>query len=204
MRHAQRMAVVNVYHAVPSDRAHNPLDAAKLRHRAIMVDNFPGVHVLTTEDRILHSATRLFHDGKLRHGLRDLTDLDLQLREATETSDFWPRLTARAIELQLGRSLFYALRYLRYFLDTPIPDSAFIALHAAAPNRVALALMDRIFTRVLAPAHASCADVLTPAARLAAFVRAHWLRMPAHLLISHLFHKTFIGSAADNDVPKPA
>lgn len=210
MRHAQCMAVVNVYHAVPSDRAHDPLDAAKLRHRAIAVDDFPGVHVLTTEDRILHSATHLFHDGELSHGLRDLTDLDLLLRNAiaernnTAESDFWPRLTARANELQLGRSLFYALRYLRYFLDTPIPDSVFNALHAAAPSRVALALMDRIFSRVLAPVHASCADVFTPAARLAAFVRAHWLRMPAYLLIPHLFHQAFIRTEQNNDVPKPA
>jgi hypothetical protein len=45
---------------------------------------------------------------------------------------------------------------------------------------------------VLAPDHASCADAFTPAARLAAFVRAHWLRMPPHLLIPHLFHKAFI------------
>jgi hypothetical protein len=80
MRHAQSMAVLNVYHAVPSDRAHDPLDAAKLRHRAIAVDSFPGVHVLTTEDRILHSATHLFHDSELSHGLRDLTDLDLLVR----------------------------------------------------------------------------------------------------------------------------
>jgi hypothetical protein len=73
-----------------------------------------------------------------------------------------------------------------------VPDSVLTALDAHAPGRVTRALMDRIFTRVLAPDHASCADAYTPAARLAAFVRAHWLRMPAHLLIPHLFHKAFI------------
>ena len=92
--------------------------------------------------------------------------------------DFWPRLIARADELQLSRSLFYALRYLRYFLDTPVPDSVTATLDTAAPNRTTLTLMDSIFTRVLAPEHASCADAFTPTARLAAFVRAHWLRMP--------------------------
>ncbi|MDO9386562.1 MAG: hypothetical protein Q7T65_07645 [Thiobacillus sp.] len=45
---------------------------------------------------------------------------------------------------------------------------------------------------MLAPDHASCADAFTPAARLATFVRAHWLRMPAHL-VPHLFHKAFVG-----------
>ena len=106
--------------------------------------------------------------------------------------------------MQLSRPLLYALRYLRYFLDTSIPDSAIAALDAAAPNRAMLALMDSIFTRALAPAHASCADVFTPAARLAAFIRAHWLRMPAHLLIPHLLHKAFISPYLDNKTPKPA
>ncbi|MDO9220196.1 MAG: nucleotidyltransferase family protein, partial [Thiobacillus sp.] len=179
-------------------------DSNKLRSRAVAVDGVPGVYVLAAEDRILHSATHVFHDGELPHGLRDLTDLDLLLRDAATAPDFWSRLTTRADELQLGRSLFYALRYLRYFLDTPIPDSAFTALHGAAPSRLTLALMDSIFTRVLAPAHASCADAFTPAARLAAFVRAHWLRMPPHLLIPHLFHKAFIRPEQNNDVPKPA
>lgn len=192
LQHIQRDTVIDVHHAILPDTARYHPDSSKLRSRAVAVDGLPGIHVLAAEDRILHSATHLFHDGELPHGLRDLTDLDLLLRGAGVDRDFWLRLTARADELQLGRSLFYALRYLRHFLDTPVPDSVMSALEAAAPNRVTLALMDRIFTRVLAPDHASCADAFTPAARLAAFVRAHWLRMPPHLLIPHLFHKAFI------------
>jgi len=202
MQHVQRDTVIDVHHAILPDTARYHPDSAKLRSRAIAVDGQPGIQVLAPEDRILHSATHLFHDGELPHGLRDLTDLDLLLRDAAADPDFWPRLIARADELQLSRSLFYALRYLRHFLDTPIPGSVTAALDAVAPNRVTLALMDRIFTRVLAPAHASCEDAFTPAARLAAFVRAHWLRMPVHLLIPHLLHKAFI-SPYQRD-PKPA
>jgi hypothetical protein len=210
MQHVKRATVIDVHHAILPDTARYHPDSAKLRSRAVAVEGLPGVYVLAAEDRILHSATHLFHDGELPHGLRDLTDLDLLLRDATAERnntaepDFWLRLTARADELQLGRSLFYALRYVRHFLDTPIPDSVFAALHAVTPNRITLALMDSIFTRVLAPAHASCADAYTPAARLAAFVRAHWLRMPAYLLIPHLFHKAFIHPTLDNDAPKAA
>ena len=108
----------------------------------------------------------------------------------------------RVDELQLSRSLFYALRYLRHFLDTPVPESVMATLQDASPNRVTLALMDSIFIRALAPDHASCADAFTPAARLAAFVRAHWLRMPVYLLIPHLFHKAFI--SPHQREPKPA
>lgn len=192
LQHIQRATVIDMHHAILPDTARYHPDPAKLRSRAVAVAGLPGVYVLAAEDRILHSATHLFHDGELPHGLRDLTDLDLLLRDAAVDRDFWPRLVARADELQLGRSLFYALRYLRFFLDTPVPDSVTATLDTAAPNRTTLMLMDSIFTRALAPEHASCADAFTPTARLAAFVRAHWLRMPVHLLIPHLFHKAFI------------
>ncbi len=204
LQHIQRDTVIDVHHAILPETARYHPDSAKLRSRAVAVEGMPGVFVLAAEDRILHSATHLFHDGELPHGLRDLTDLDLLLRNAATDLDFWSRLAARADELQLGRSLFYALRYLHYFLDTPVPDNAMAALEAATPNCFTLALMDRIFTRVLAPTHDSCADAFTPAARLAAFVRAHWLRMPAHLLIPHLFHKAFFSVYLDNGKLKQA
>ncbi|MCL5060732.1 MAG: nucleotidyltransferase family protein, partial [Candidatus Thermoplasmatota archaeon] len=147
MQHVQRDTVIDVHHAILPDTARYHPDSAKLRNRAVAADGLPGVSVLAAEDRILHSATHLFHDGELPHGLRDLTDLDLLLRDAAAADrDFWPRLTARADELQLSRPLFYALRYLRHFLDTPVPDGAMAALETAAPNRATLALMDRIFT----------------------------------------------------------
>ena len=192
LQHVQRDTVIDLHHAILPETARYHPDSAKLCSHAVPVDSLPGVYVLAPEDRILHAATHLFHDGELPHGLRDLTDLDLLLRDAAGESGFWTRLSARATELQLGRSLYYALRYARHFLDTPVPDSLLAALDAHAPGRLTRALMDRIFSRVLAPDHASCADAYTPAARLAAFVRAHWLRMPAHLLIPHLFHKAFI------------
>ncbi len=202
MQHIQRATVIDVHHAILPDTARYHPDSAKLRSRAVAVVGLPGVYVLAAEDRILHSAAHLFHDGELPHGLRDLTDLDLLLRDAAADREFWPRLAARAGELQLSRPLFYALRYLRYFLDTPIPGSMIATLDGAAPNRATLALMDGIFRRALAPAHASCTDAFTPAARLAAFIRAHWLRMPPRLLIPHLLHKALVSPY--QRAPKPA
>lgn len=204
MQHVHRQTVIDVHHAILPDTARYHPDSNKLRSRAVPAEYLPGIWVLSPEDRILHSATHLFHDGELPHGLRDLTDLDLLLRDAAGTPDFWVRLLERAEELQLRRSLFYALRYTSHFLDTPIPDDVLTALRDDAPNRATLAFMDAIFSRALAPDHASCADVLTPAARLAAYVRAHWLRMPAHLLIPHLFHKAFVSPHLDSEAPKAA
>ncbi|MFN3544297.1 MAG: nucleotidyltransferase family protein [Thiobacillus sp.] len=202
MQHVARETVIDVHHAILPDTARVHPDSTRLRARAQPVEGLPGIHVLAPEDRILHAAAHLFHDGELPHGLRDLTDLDLLLRDAGADDAFWPRLTARANELELGRSLFYALRYLRHFLDTPVPETAVSALAPHAPGAATLALMDAVFSRVLAPDHASCADRLTPTARMAAYVRAHWLRMPPHLLLPHLFHKAFISPA--EHPPKPA
>lgn len=192
LQHIQRHTVIDVHHAILPDTARYHPDSAKLHSGIVAAAGLPGVYVLGPEDRILHSAAHLFHDGELPHGLRDLTDLDLLLRDGATQGDFWTRLVARADELELSRPLFHALRYLRHFLDTPVPASVDGALEHAAPARPTLALLDCVFTRALAPAHASCEDAYTPLARGGAFVRAHWLRMPAHLLIPHLFHKAFV------------
>ncbi|MGE5319554.1 MAG: nucleotidyltransferase family protein [Hyphomicrobiaceae bacterium] len=204
LQHLRRATVIDVHHAILPDTARYFPDPEKLLSHSVPVAGMPGVHVLSAEDRILHSATHLFHDGELPHGLRDLTDLDVLLRHESAAPHFWPRLVARAAELQLGRSLFYALRYAQHFLATPVPDDIWDGLRPVAPGPGLLQLMDSIFSRALAPAHASCSDTLSPLARQAAYIRAHWLRMPAHLLLPHLFHKAFISPYQDSGSPKPA
>ena len=202
LQHMRRATVIDVHHAILPDTARYHPDSAKLMSRAMAVPGFPGLAVLAPADRILHSATHLFHEGELPHGLRDLSDLDLLLRQAAEEPGFWPQLLSRAEDLQLRRSLFYALRYTRHFFATPVPEKVDAGLAAGAPPAATLKLMDGVFSRVLAPAHANCGDAFTPAARSAAYVRAHWLRMPPQLLLPHLFHKAFI-SPCQRD-PKPA
>jgi hypothetical protein len=189
MQHVKRATVIDVHHAILPDTARHHPDSAKLRNRAVPVPDAPNVFVLSPEDMLLHSATHLFHDGELPHGLRDLTDLDLLFQEFSGTPGFWNRLFDRAVELDLTRPLFHAQRYVQHFLDTPIPSDFVNSLKSAAPGHATQILLDAIFKRALAPIHPSCDDALSPLARKAAFVRAHWLRMPAHLLLPHLFHK---------------
>ena len=47
-------------------------------------------------------------------------------------------------------------------------------------------LMDALFLRTLQPERAGATDGLASLARGAVYVRAHWLRMPPHLLACHL------------------
>lgn len=190
MQHVRRQSLIDVHHAIlPRTAAAHP-DPAKLRAAATPVG---GAAVFAPEDMVLHSAVHLFYDGELDHGLRDLLDIHRLLLRFGAEPGFWERLPRRAAELELGRPLFYALRYAQELLLTPVPDAAVDAARAAgAPNPLLLALMDQLFRRALLPTHASCGDWFTGGARFLLYIRANWLRMPPLLLARHLFHKAFI------------
>ena len=190
MVHVRRDTAIDVHHTIlpPTARAHP--DPDKLRAQARPLGT--GSAVLAPADMLLHSATHLFYDGQFEHGLRDLFDVHRLLGSFGGEAGFWEGLPARAAELELGRPLFYALRYAERLLGTPVPAAVFAALAFARPAAPALALMDQLFLRALMPAHASCATPLTGLARTLLYIRGNWLRMPPLLLARHLFHKAFI------------
>jgi hypothetical protein len=192
MQHGKRMTVVDAHHAILPETAASKPDSAMLIAAATEVPGRPGVHTLQPVDMVIHSACHLFHEEELDKGLRDLTDLDALLRHFADQPDFWPRLAARARELHLDRSLFYALRYTRRLLHTPVPDTALRATATASPGPLLRPTMDALYGRALLPLHPSCRDWLSGAARRALFVRAHWLRMPPGLLVRHLAHKATV------------
>ncbi|TCS38582.1 putative nucleotidyltransferase-like protein [Paucimonas lemoignei] len=193
MRHIRRMTVIDVHHAIVPETASIHPDPALLRAAALPIEDEPGLLTLAPADMILHSAVHLFHDGELENGLRDLVDLQGLLQQFSMAPEFWPRLIERAIQLELARPLFYALRYLDHMLHAPIPNDAMECLaKAAAPNKTLLAMMDSFFLRALLPAHASCSDALSNFAREMLYIRANWLRMPPLMLARHLFHKAVI------------
>jgi hypothetical protein len=64
--------------------------------------------------------------------------------------------------------------------------------------------MDFCYQRALRPDHASCSDAWTPLARLALYVRSHWIRMPFLLLVYHLARKALVAEHDGNeDQAKP-
>ena len=191
MRHIIRQTVIDVHHAILPVTARLKPDSAKLRMAALPLEGKKGLFVFSPADMVLHSATHLFHDGELEHGLRDLIDLDTLLREFSQQASFWDRLVERAAELDLRRPLYYALRYTAHILDTPVPPQIVQAAEAGKPVAVIDRLMDALFVRALCPDHSSVADRFTPFARRILYVRSHWLRMPPLLLVYHLMIKAF-------------
>ncbi|HEX8613368.1 MAG TPA: nucleotidyltransferase family protein [Telluria sp.] len=204
MKHARRASVIDVHHAILPETARLRPDPAKLRAAAVTLPPAPGqpvgqppLQVLAPADMVLHSAVHLFYDGEFDHGLRDLLDLHRLLTRFGATPGFWDGLGARAAELELGRPLFYALRYCARLLHTAVPDAVQAAVRAAGPGAALLALMDALFLRALLPNHRSCADRFSAGARFLLYIRGNWLRMPPMLLTRHLFHKAFISPSKD-------
>lgn len=193
MTHLTRQTFLDVHHTILPETARLHPDPQKLIDAAAPLSGYPGLKVLAPVDMLLHSATHLFHEGEFDKGLRDLSDLDILLRHFSQHEpDFWQRLLQRAVELDLVRPLFYALRYTVRILHTPVPANVLANVSQHSPGKFALRLMDTLFPRAFRPHHASCEDWFTHPALKLLFVRSHWLKMPFPLLVWHLFHKTFI------------
>ncbi|NOX76760.1 MAG: nucleotidyltransferase family protein [Gammaproteobacteria bacterium] len=200
MRHVKRGTVLDVHHTILPETAKLHPDPEKLLSAARDVPGFPMLKVFAPADMVLHSATHLFHDGELENGLRDLVDLDSLLRHFGDKPRFWDDLNHRAAELDLTRPLYYALRFTRELLNTPVPEAAWRQAQQGRPPVLLASLMNALFRRALLPDHDSCNTWLTAPARWLLYVRSHHLRMPLHLLVPHLVRKALRGKV---DTEKP-
>jgi hypothetical protein len=201
MEHAQRGSVLDVHHAILPRTARVCPDVGHLLARAVHVT--PSWRVLAPSDMVLHCITHLLHNDDLSHAQRDLSDLDLMLRQFGQREEFWRELLDRAALLQLSRQLHYGLQQVRAMFETPVPTPLLEAAANAGPGALVGAVMARILRTSLSSSHPSLDSGAARAARLAMLVRAHWLRMPPFLLLRHLLTKgwrRFLTSAR----PKPA
>ncbi|MDD5579523.1 MAG: nucleotidyltransferase family protein [Methylobacter sp.] len=190
LRHLKRQTSIDVHHNILPRTADFCPDANKLLANIVKIPD-KNIWVLAPEDRVLHSATHLFHEGELKSGFRDLSDLDLLLKEFSAEENFWAKLQQRAEELNQQIPLYYALRYTCRILQTPVPEKVLKVSQEAMPNIIKQTLMDALFLRALMPDHESCNNNWTGLARWLLFVRSHWLKMPLHLMIPHLLRKGF-------------
>jgi hypothetical protein len=197
MQHARRGNSIDVHHAILPETAPVRPDPDKLRAAARPIAAEPGLATLAPADMVLHSAVHLFFDGEFDKGLRDLVDLHRLLGQFGAQPGFWDGLPARARALELGRPLFYALRYCRLLLGTAVPQEVLDAVAQDGPNPALRRLMDGLFERALRPLHVSCDTPASKVARFLLYVRGNWLRMPPLLLSRHLFHKAFVAPRAE-------
>jgi hypothetical protein len=191
MRHLERGTTLDVHHNIVPETCALCPDADLLLKAAINVPD-SGYWVLAPEDMVLHSASHLFWGGEFENGLRDLSDIDLLLREFSDNDpEFWQKLLDRAGVLGLGQPLSYALRYTNKLLETPVPEKIALASAVYASGSAKNKIMDFLFLRALMPIHPSCDDSWAALARWLLYIRSHYLRMPLHLLIPHLSRKAW-------------
>jgi hypothetical protein len=190
MRHLKRQTSIDVHHNILPKTSQLCPDASKLL-AAVVLTRHENIWVLAAEDRVLHSATHLFHEGEWTQGFRDLSDLDLLLKEFSVDERFWENLLHRAEQLNQKIPLYYALRYTAMVFKTVIPNDVVKSIEQQVSNRMRQQLMDALFLRVLMPNHQSCNDRWTGFARWLLFIRSHWLKMPVYLIVPHLVRKAF-------------
>lgn len=201
MRHVRRGTTIDVHHAILPETARLKVNTPALLQTVVELPGYPNMHVLQPTDMLLHSATHLFHEGNFEKGLRDLLDLDSLLRQFSKHHEFWEQLVPRAVTLGLARPLYYALRYTTWMLETPVPRHVLVSAKIGKPPAPVAMLMDACYLRVLSPVHASTTAPGAWAARLALYIRSHWIKMPFHLLTYHLGRKAFVRPTVPDEQP---
>ncbi len=196
MTHIRRKTVLDLHHNILPETARIRTRPDLILASARALPEHPRFSLPAPADLVLHSATHLFHEGEWQHGLRDLVDLDALLRQGSSESGFWDALLARAEVLNLGRPLFYGLRYCHRLLATPVPPAT-LEECPGRPSALAAALMDWLFVPAFATGHASCRLPGSGFAAQALYLRSHWLRMPPHLLLPHLAQKFWQSNVLD-------
>ena len=175
LQHPERDTPIDLHHTIAplTSRVHPDADAL-VRDAVALAD--PRLRMLSPADMVLHSALHLFND-EVGMPLRDLVDQDALLREFGGRAGFWDALLARARQHGLERPLYYMLRQARAKLGTPLPAELCQAAERFAPSPLVRRAMDALLARRFAG---------SPSAAAIFSLRAHWLRMPAGLLVRHL------------------
>ena len=193
LRHLERRSVLDVHHTVTPPTSAMAVEGARIFEKA----TFGGktgddrIGIPMPADLVLHSSVHLFNDSEFESALRDLSDLDLLLREFGAQEDFWLRLVERAKELGLTSSLYFAVTLARDSFATPVPAEAMENINATAPGWWSRAILSRLFAAVLLPLAPSGESRSQQLAAFALYVRGHALRMPLRLLIPHLLRQAF-------------
>jgi hypothetical protein len=190
--HAEREVEADLHHNILPRTSRLKPNGAALLAAAVPIRGQPFAR-LDAPDLLLHAMTHLMFDSEMADALRDLVDIDDLLRHFTGGDEtFWERLHRRARELDLERPMFYALRYARMFLDTPIPGGVERRSAEGAPPRPIVWLMDRLVPLALFPVHPDVPSQAAAAARFLLYVRSLWIRMPPLLLARHLAYKFYV------------
>lgn len=186
--HPERGVTLDLHHTIlPRTSRYHP-DPKALAEAARPL---PGgrLKVLCPADMVLHSAVHLANEEVNDASLRNLLDLRDLLQEFGGRPAFWDELTQRAALHGLQRPLAYVLRCLQALLGVSLPAET---QRLAAPSGgMGTAIVDGLFATAITPRRKR-RSLLQGGARLALYMRAHWIKMPLAQLAGHLGYKAWL------------
>ncbi len=195
LRHRERESEIDIHHTL-LPRTH------RFNVHAVTASLFAQAHavsgtkaqILAAPDMVLHALVHLLFEGNPEEGLRlrDLIDVvDLCNHFGTEVL-FWQQIMVRAEQLNLGRLLYYGLRYSDLIFSTKVPTFVIEKTAQFAPILPIRWLMDWLIPLAILPEHPAYPRYRARLARQLLYLRAHWLRMPPSLLMRHLSYKVWL------------
>lgn len=192
MVHLQRGTTIDLHHSLAMPTCRIRIDSPRMIEEAVALPGSGNWYRLKDEDMVLHAASHLLLNSEFDRGLRDLWDIDLLMRHfETTTPNFADRVLARAETVGLGQIVRSAFALCHRFFRTPLPKQALVG---SSPLMWLLACSATTRHPQTRPRAQGVADQLL-------FVRELALRLPAHLLVRHLWHKAFVGFKPKEKVP---
>ena len=181
MVHMRRNTVIDLHHSLVMPTCRIRVDVRPMLDAVVPIPGPGNWFRLGDEDMVLHAASHLLLNAEFDRGLRDLWDIDILLRHfGAIRPDFPERVLERAKTVGLApiaRTAF-TLCSLRFGTDLP--------REALAGGGVVMRLVETATnTRhpVTRPRWQLLADSLLS-------YREMYMRLPWHLLVRHLHHKT--------------
>lgn len=151
--------------------------------------NWPGWQVLSPADQVVHCAAHLFLDSEPGDRVRDLVDLHGLMIHFGRTPAFWDDLRQRAVELALVEPVVLACHFVARWIGPCAPDGWMQDLERIQP-RASRPLVRLLMEQVLRPSEPDDFDTLTKrTCAVVVLARYHWHRLPARVLIPHLWRK---------------
>ncbi|MBU3005692.1 nucleotidyltransferase family protein [Paraglaciecola arctica] len=151
-----------------------------------------GCLVLGKAETVLHSIIHLFMNEDFTNAFRDLFDIHLLVNEY-ESSEFWRSLEILASKTQFEKELYYCLVLLMNIFGTQEP-SIFPKLRSRYKSLYSDFFINKILFNGIMPRHSLLNNYKNSTSRFLIFIRGHWLKMPIHILISHLAIKSYKGT----------
>jgi len=151
LRHKYWGGIIDLHHNILPFTDPVRFQAEPLILASIPISDHTAFRMLAPPDMILHGAVHLFRNGDYSKGLRDLSDLDLLIRQFGGQSSFWDSLFERARELRLVPPARIALECLRQYFETPLPRDFESRLQTTAARTIVRRAMLRIVDMAIIP-----------------------------------------------------